>query len=242
MRRMMGTVTRVATQDPVVALTFDDGPHPESTPYLLDILERHRAHATFFMVGKAASRYPALVRMVAQAGHEIGNHSWDHPSFPSISGRKRRAQIQACAKAIAPYGRKVFRPPYGHQSFASRLDALWLGYQVIAWQLVAYDWLDRDAEWITDHLLARIRPGAIILLHETLYTAIDERYVDRSATFTAVDAFLKRLGDRFSFLTISDLFQHGRIQRQAWYFSAKAGWESGLLHVQHVPALDLEDL
>jgi peptidoglycan/xylan/chitin deacetylase (PgdA/CDA1 family) len=194
------------------------------------------------MVGKAASQHPALVRQVARAGHEIGNHSWDHRSFPSIGGRQRRAQIRACAKALAPYGRRIFRPPYGHQSFASRLDALWLGYQVVTWQFLAYDWLDRDAEWITDHLLTHIGPGAIVLLHDTLYTAMDERYRDRSATLTAVDALLRQLGDRFSFLTVSDLLQHGQIQYQGWYRRAEPEREDRLLQGQHMPASNLEDL
>ena len=154
-RRVMGTITHVSTQDAVVALTFDDGPHPESTPHLLDILERHQAHATFFMIGEAAQRHPDLVQRVAQAGHAIGNHSWDHPSFPLISGRERRAQLRACEKAIAPYGQRLFRPPYGHQSAASRLDALWLSYRVVTWNLHAYDWLDHDANWMACGLVIR---------------------------------------------------------------------------------------
>ena len=81
-----GTITGVTTRDPVAALTFDDGPHPEYTPLLLNILERYQARATFFMIGDAAQRHPDLVRQVAQGGHAIGNHSWDHPFFPSLSG------------------------------------------------------------------------------------------------------------------------------------------------------------
>src|SRR3990172_5069992 len=103
MRRVLGTVTHVSTHASVVALTFDDGPHPEFTPRLLDILDKHQAQATFFMIGAAAQRYPDLVRRAAQAEHAIGNHSWDHPSFPLITGRERRAQMRACAQAITPY-------------------------------------------------------------------------------------------------------------------------------------------
>jgi peptidoglycan/xylan/chitin deacetylase (PgdA/CDA1 family) len=143
----------VRTWDPVAALTFDDGPDPQRTPRILDILERYRARATFFMVGEAVQWYPELVRQVAQTGHAIGNHFWDHPSFPLITGRERRAQLRACAKAIAPYGQRVFRPPYGHQSVASRLDALWLGYQVVTWNVLAYDWLDHDADWMANRLV-----------------------------------------------------------------------------------------
>src|SRR6266849_2574451 len=101
-RNLIGTIAHVATRDAVAALTFDDGPHPEYTPRLLQILERHQARATFFMLGEKAHRYPELVQRVAQAGHAIGNHSWDHPVFPEISRRERRDQIRACAKAIDP--------------------------------------------------------------------------------------------------------------------------------------------
>jgi len=71
----IGTVTHVSTKDPVAALTFDDGPHPVFTPLLLEILGRHQARATFFMVGKTAGMYPELVRQVASEGHAIGLHS-----------------------------------------------------------------------------------------------------------------------------------------------------------------------
>lgn len=153
----MGTITHVATEEAVVALTFDDGPHPEYTPYLLDILEKHLAQATFFMIGKMAQRFPKLVERVVNTGHTIGNHSWDHPSFPHITARERRAQIRTCDKAIAPYGQRIFRPPSGHQSLASRFDALLLGYQVVTWNIVAQDWLDHDANWLVNQALRQIK-------------------------------------------------------------------------------------
>src|SRR6266487_3577536 len=84
-RRAMGTVVQVATRDPVVALTFDDGPSRECTPRLLKILERHHAHATFFMVGEAATKHREIVEDVARLGHAIGNHTWDHPSLPLLT-------------------------------------------------------------------------------------------------------------------------------------------------------------
>src|SRR5262247_3415195 len=149
---VLGTTTHVNTLDPVVALTFDDGPDPVYTPRLLDILEIHGAHATFFMTGEAAQRHPELVKRVAQGGHAIGNHSWNHPSFPLISGRERREQIRACAKATAPYGKRLFRPPYGEQNIASRFAPLLLGYQVIMFDVSTDDWCGADAVSIADQL------------------------------------------------------------------------------------------
>jgi len=219
-RNLMGTITHVETEDPVAALTFDDGPHPEFTPRLLDILERHQARATFFCVGKFAQSHPDIVQRAAQAGHAIGNHSWDHPSFPLITASERRAQIRACANAIAPFGQRLFRPPYGHQSVASRLDAHWLGYQVVTWNVVLNEYLVRDADSMVDLLVNQIQPGSVILLHDRLFDALEERYFDREVLLKAVNMLLERLGDRFRFITIPELLRHGRPQRQNWYRKA----------------------
>ena len=227
-KKIMGTITHISTQDTVAALTFDDGPHPEYTPRLLNILERYRVHATFFMIGKVAQKFPGLVEQVARAGHAIGNHSWDHPSFPLISGRERRAQIRACAKAIAPYGLKLFRPPYGHQSIASRLDALWLGYQVVTWSLVAYDWLNHDVDQIVSFIVNKIKPGSIILFHDALYDALEDNYANREPMLEAVNKLLKQLGNHFRFITIPELLRHGRPQRQNWYWKSNPDWLSKL--------------
>ena len=228
LRRSLGTITHVKTSEPLVALTFDDGPHPEFTPRLLDILERHQARATFFLVGETANQRPDLVGRVAQIGHAIGNHSWDHPSFPYIPGKERRAQIRACQKALAPYGQRLFRPPYGHQSVSSRLDAFWLGYRVVTWNLLAGDWEDEDPGRIAGRLIDRIRPGSVILLHDALHDVLEERYADRGPALQAVDRFLTQLGGRFRCVTVPDLLRSGRPVYQNWYRRGDAEWLNGL--------------
>lgn len=212
----VGTVTSVSTSNPVVALTFDDGPDPVFTPRLLDILKKYRTKATFFMVGKAAERHPDIVREVAVAGHAIGNHSWDHPSFPMITGCERRSQILACEKAIAPYGAKLFRPPYGDQSLRSRLEASWLGYQVIMYSVTAVDWLDHDADWMKSRIMSRIKNGSIILFHDSLFQYRDSRYADRVPMLDALDMLLEELGERYTFVTIPELMSQGRPQMTYW--------------------------
>lgn len=212
----IGTITHVSTSKPVAALTFDDGPDPVFTPRLLDILQKHHAKATFFMVGQSAERHPDLIKKVSEAGHAIGNHSWDHPSFPLMTGRERRAQIRACAKAIAPYAQKILRPPYGDQNLWSRLDALWLGYQVITWNGTAGDWLDHDADWIRNRVMSRIQNGSIIVLHDSIFRPREDRYADREPMLHAVDMLLQELSGRFSFITVPELLQQGRPQRQYW--------------------------
>jgi len=208
-----GTITGVTTRDPVAALTFDDGPHPEYTPRLLDLLERYQARATFFMVGEAAQRHPELVRQVAQGGHAIGNHSWDHPFFPSLPGRTRRQQMRACEQALAPYGQRLFRPPYGAQSLASRLDALWLRYRVVTWNLEAKDWREHDAEWLAERLTRGIQPGSIVLLHDAIYRSQQPvPQYNREPMLAALSLFLAQLEGRFHFITIPELLHYGRPQ------------------------------
>jgi peptidoglycan-N-acetylglucosamine deacetylase len=233
---VMGTITHVITQEPLAALTFDDGPHPEFTPRLLDVLERYQAHATFFMLGEAAHRHPGLVKRVAQAGHAIGNHSWDHPSFPLITGHERREQIRTCERALSPYGLRLFRPPFGQQSISSRLDALRLGYEVVTWNLDVGDWWDYDAYRIANLLTSRIRSGSVVVLHDALRrhpkaerrpVITREPYFDRGPMLSGITMFLERVADRFRFITIPELLRYGRPQRKSWFKTLPAASESG---------------
>jgi peptidoglycan-N-acetylglucosamine deacetylase len=211
-RATPGSITHVATQERVAALTFDDGPDPEFTPQLLELLGRHGARATFFMIGEKAHRHPDLVRAVAGRGHEVANHSWDHPVFPSIGARARRAQIRACAKAIAPYGQRIFRPPHGYQNLACRLDALWLRHRVVGWSVAVDDWCSTDAPWMAGRLVSSIRPGSIILLHDGLCDPVEPGYLDRRAMLDALEISLERLKGQFRFVTVSELLRAGRRQ------------------------------
>jgi peptidoglycan/xylan/chitin deacetylase (PgdA/CDA1 family) len=202
-------ITHVVTDEPVAALTFDDGPHPEHTPRLLDLLDRFHVRATFFMVGQAARNHPELVTRVAST-HVIGNHSWDHPVFPEISGRDRRRQLRTCADAIAPYGSRLFRPPHGAESRGSRLDTWLLGYRSVGWNVDAEDWLPREPNWMAERLLDQTGPGSIVLLHDAIFRSsqLVPQY-DRALMLDAVTIFLERIGSRLRFLTVPELLKHG---------------------------------
>jgi peptidoglycan/xylan/chitin deacetylase (PgdA/CDA1 family) len=213
---LLGTVMRVETKEPLVALTFDDGPDPACTPKLLKVLEQHGARATFFMLGEAAWRHREIVKSIADAGHAIGNHSWDHPSFPAISGRERRAQIRACAKAMAPYGSRLFRPPYGHQSMASRLDAFMLRQQVIMFDVATDDWCGGDAATLAEQLERRLRPGSVAVLHDRLFDASKPAYFGREAMIEAVGILLERIGSRYKFVTVPELLSRGKARKEFW--------------------------
>jgi len=220
----LGTVTGVVTREKVAALTFDDGPHPSYTPRLLDLLAKHGAHATFFMVGMAAERYPEILERAAAEGHCLANHSWDHPSMPRLSGRERRAQLLACARALAPYESKLFRPPYGHQSLASRLDALRLGYRVVTWSGHCIDWRDHDAAWLAGRLREKLRPGAVILLHDALFTMHDPAFESREPMLAALDTVLGELAGSYRFVTVPELLEYGRARRKNWYKRGDDDW------------------
>ncbi len=238
---LAGTITHVCTNEKVVALTFDDGPYAEYTLRLLKTLERNGARCTFFCIGKFAAENREIVRRMADAGHALGNHSWDHPSFPLISRTMRRRQIRACQQALAPYGSKMFRPPYGNQSYASRLDALWLGYQVVTWDVLAEDWLDHDASWLAQCVLGKLRPGSIIVFHDRLATAMDPRYFDRGPTLEAVDRILSHLRGEYRFVTVPELLRLGRAHRENWRQLHSVEWlnrlitEEGLAHRYALP-------
>lgn len=227
-RMMPGAITDVATDEPAAALTFDDGPHPEFTPRLLEVLARRRARATFFMVGEKAHRQPELVRVVAQQGHEIANHSWNHARFPTLTARARRAQIRACAAAIAPYGRRLFRPPHGEENVACQVDTLWLRHTVVAWSLAVDDWCSTDVAWMAERLTTGIRPGSIVLLHDGMCDAVDERHCDREPMLKAVEIALERLAGGFEFVTASELLRTGRAKRMWSHLTNGTISDSGL--------------
>jgi peptidoglycan/xylan/chitin deacetylase (PgdA/CDA1 family) len=232
-RSVLGTVTSVETTERVAALTFDDGPDPRWTPPVLEILERYGARATFFMLGKSAAEHQALVKRTSEAGHAIGNHSWDHPCFPLIGARERRWQLRACRVALTPFGGRIMRPPFGYQSLASRVDAMIAGYDVVGWTMEVGDWYDSDAARMAEALRVRLRPGRIILLHDVLFLpagpdrgpVLGQRpHPDRRAMLEALETFLAAVSPGFQFVTVPELLRRGRPIRKNWYVREAADW------------------
>jgi peptidoglycan/xylan/chitin deacetylase (PgdA/CDA1 family) len=219
----LGSVIRVSTSEPALALTFDDGPHPEDTPPLLDLLERHGARATF-LVGKSARRHPELIERMAGAGHALGNHTWEHLSMPSLTGRYRRKQLQWTEEVLGKHSSRLFRPPYGEQSVGSRLDALFQGLSVVCWDVIAEDWRDDPAEVMLARIYRRLRRGSIVLFHDTLYSTTEERFRDRRPMLATVEWLLQELGDRYRFVTVPELMRLGRPVRWHWYQRSRLDW------------------
>ena len=223
-RQALGSITRVRTDEPAVALTFDDGPDPRSTPRYLDLLERYGARGTFFLIGRSVQRHPDLVQRIRTGGHAVGNHSWDHPSFPAISAKARREQIELGASAIGPIAPRLFRPPYGNQTWRTRLEPLWLGWQVITWDVCANDWQGDSAETMAHRVIDGLRPGSIVLMHDSLYRYERPDYAARDASIRTLALVLERMQDRFRFVTVPELLRLGRPQREWWYQPGDMGY------------------
>ena len=173
------------------ALSFDDGPDPRQTPALLEILARHRLRATFFLLGREAARHPALVREIAAAGHELGNHSFSHARLPLLSTARMQAEIDRATEAIgAACGEapRLFRPPYGLRDRRLLRATRERGLTLLLWSVMPWDWLAPPAVWIERWLRLRVRPGAIVTLHDG--------GGDRRPTLEALDRVLPQLAAR----------------------------------------------
>ena len=136
--------TLIAGDDPAeVALTYDDGPSPDHTPALLDLLARHNAHATFFLMGEHVRRYPQLARRIADEGHSIGNHTMTHPNLLWSSLATTRRELTECQQVIVDttgVTPRLFRPPFGARTPATLHIARALHLEAVMWNVTAKDW------------------------------------------------------------------------------------------------------
>ena len=167
--RVIPKVYEIRTNARAVAITFDDGPNPTYTPQILNLLAKHDAHATCFVVGNIATHYSALVRRTARSGNEVANHGWSHARMTDLSGEKLHSDIEHGAIAISQItGQKPtsFRPPYGCFNETVVEIANSLGETVVLWTYSTSDWMIPQPRVILRRVLRHLRPGAIILLHD----------------------------------------------------------------------------
>ncbi|MDI1462355.1 polysaccharide deacetylase family protein [Catellatospora sp. KI3] len=168
-RGAVSVLWHVRTEQPLVALTFDDGPAPDWTPRVLDTLDRLDVAATFFVVGQRLRRHAALVRD-RYARHEVGNHTWAHKDLAQRDERGVRDQLRRCHDAVADVlGREptLLRPPWGHLGGTTLTVAEELGYDVVMWSRQMREAaFARDPAGIVADTVAAARPGAIILAHD----------------------------------------------------------------------------
>jgi peptidoglycan/xylan/chitin deacetylase (PgdA/CDA1 family) len=184
---------------PYVAMTFDDGPHPVLTPRLLDMLRERGIRATFYVIGKNVAAYPEIVQRMAAEGHEVGNHSYNHPAFTKLSPATLAAEIQSTNEAIAaaiPQKPTTVRPPYGATNAAiNKRLAEEFGLTVAMWSVDPQDWKYRNAARVSSHIIQNTAPGAIILAHDIHPSTID-------AMPATLDALLAK---GFKFTTVAEL-------------------------------------
>jgi peptidoglycan-N-acetylglucosamine deacetylase len=175
LRPLFGVHDRIAEG---VALTFDDGPHAEGTPAVLELLQAAGVQATFFLVGEQVERRPALAERIAAAGHELGVHCYRHRSLLRLGPRQTREDLHRAAAAIEDVaGRplRLYRPPYGVLNAAALSTARREGWQAWLWRRAGRDWQARATpESIAARLVRRLRSGDVLLLHDSdAYSAPD---------------------------------------------------------------------
>jgi peptidoglycan/xylan/chitin deacetylase (PgdA/CDA1 family) len=169
-------LTRGSPAHKTIALTFDDGPHPEFTPKLLAVLNKYNVKASFFVVGKMAQKYPDLVRQEVAAGHEIGNHTFNHANVARLTESGAAAEWKAGDQAItAITGEKVryCRPPGGRYDRESVIAASGLGLTTVLWTDNSADYLGMSPRRLERRVLSRISNGGIVLMHDGVQQTID---------------------------------------------------------------------
>jgi len=214
-----------------VALTFDDGPTPY-TDRLLSILTANKAKATFFEIGNKVAANPAGAKRVVEAGMELGNHTWEHPNMTTLpledvpSQLSRANDAIAAATGVTP---KLWRPPGGLTNAAVNEQAGKVGLAGILWDVIPYDWInDSNTAASRVLLMAQIKPGSVVLLHDTYSSTVD-----------IVEQFIPVLkANDYHFVTVTQLL--GQRAPGSVYGSRENGPPANDLH--DIPASEIPSL
>ncbi len=193
------TFSRVLVSGNYVAMTFDDGPHPQNTPRLLDMLRARNIKATFYVIGRSVDLYPNVVRRTVAEGHEIGNHTHTHRLLSKLSMDEVRGEISRCRDAIiraAGVQPRTMRPPYGGMLQTQReMVHNEFGNPCILWSVDPLDWKRPGPGVVSSRILSGTTAGSIILAHDLHSQTVD-------AMPAALDGLLRR---GFRFVTVSQL-------------------------------------
>lgn len=195
--------SRIPTAAPYIAMTFDDGPHPVYTPRLLDMLRKRNIKATFYVVGTNVKRYPSIIRRIVAEGHEIGNHTVNHPNLSKMSNSAVRNELNGARDsivAICGVKPRTMRPPYGALTTSQRS---WIhseyGYPTILWDVDPKDWQKPGASVVASRIVQGTRNGSIVLAHDIHQATVD-------AMPASLDGLLRK---GFKFVTVSQLLSLG---------------------------------
>jgi len=202
------TLCRGYNHEKVVALTFDDGPSPVWTPKILDELKKANVKATFFMLGEHVEKYPEIARLVAKEGHEIGNHTYDHHVliyYKMDELEKEIREAERAIKTVTGQTTRYFRPPKAWLTSQEKKKIKEMGYEIILWTLNSKDWVTFDDKYIIKYILRRIKPGDIILFHDSGGVFVAEGG-DRKETIKTIPRLIEKLRERgYKFLTLTEL-------------------------------------
>ncbi|MGE7842502.1 polysaccharide deacetylase family protein [Lysinibacillus sp. NPDC093712] len=201
METMEPTKPPVSPGDPNVkriALTFDDGPHPKVTEQILNTLDKYHAKATFFMLGSRVKHYPDIARDVLARGHEIGNHTWNHPVLTKMPLEQVLKEYTSTANEIElaiNQGATVFRPPYGatNDEINEKIPV-----PVVLWSIDTLDWKHRNSQLLLTYIKSNLHNNSIVLMHDI-----------HQSTADGLDAVLAYLqGEGYEFVTVSEILPY----------------------------------
>ena len=192
----------------MVALTFDDGPDPNTTPQALEILKRYGVKGTFFMLGKNVSAYPEVVQKVHKDGHAIGIHTWNHPVLTNIPLDEAKHEImdtKDIIQKVTGIQTNITRPPYGsiNKAVQYAVDQVF-----IMWDVDTLDWKSHNTDAILQEVKKEVRPGSIILMHDIHQTSIDP--------LPTVIEYLQSQG--YTLVTVDELLDH-QIENHRIYYN-----------------------
>ncbi len=170
----------IKTKENVLYLTFDDGPTPSITEWTLDLLKQYDAKATFFCIGNNIDRHPHIFQRIVKEGHAIGNHTYNHPRGWKTKTDAYCSEVKKTQKSIKSniknidsnsdsLGKNLFRPPYGQITSAQGKVLRRLGFKIIMWDVLAFDWMDSvTEEECLQNVISKAKRGSIIVFHDSV--------------------------------------------------------------------------
>lgn len=216
--RPLSVTTCADTPDHTLALTYDDGPDPDRTPALLDLLAARTVPATFFVLADAAVAHPHLVRRIVTDGHELALHGIDHTRLTTLDDRAAVAVVATAldrVQQVAGIPVRLFRPAYGAHTPRTLRGWRRLGLDVVLWSGWAHDWQDVPAATVTGRALAATHPGGVLLLHDTRADPAPDDPVPGFDPARATSGLLDALPG-WTFRTVTDLLaRHRRVRTVA---------------------------